>query len=93
MICLSVTRDYCLNLFNKSEVQATEVNGVYIMVCTLPNGFNITRYGGSFDYCKEEILKQICEYEEYIAYDKKYYGYDLDEEYVDESYKYGDSYE
>lgn len=81
MICLS--RDYCLNLFNKSEVQATEVNGVYIMVCTLPSGFTITEHGGSFDYCKEEILKKIYDYEQYMAYDKRYYGYDLEEEFID----------
>lgn len=80
---MSPTYEYCLNLFNKSNVQATETKGVHIIVCELPNGFVITKVGGSFDFCKEEVMKQIAEYETYLAYDKKYYGYDLEEEFID----------
>lgn len=79
-----MSKDYCINLFNKSDVQATETRGVHVMVCTLPSGFTITKVGSSFLYCKEEIIKKIYNYEKYMELDKKYYGYDLEEEFINE---------
>lgn len=79
-----MTRNYCLNLYNKSIIEVTENRGVYIMICTLPSGFMITEVSDSYSHCKERVLDRIEDYENYLEMDKKYYDYELENEYYEE---------
>ena len=79
-----MTRNYCLNLYNKSTIEVTENRGVYIMMCTLPSGFLITEVSDSYSRCKERVLDRIEDYENYLEMDKRHYDYELENEYYDE---------
>lgn len=80
-----ITDNYVNNIFNRS-ITDLETNGeFYILTTILPNGYTLSVSRTSPESCVSWTKQKIKELEGYLERDKVFYGYDLAEEFVDES--------
>lgn len=77
----NVSYDYVNNIYSRSNI-SLETNGeCYIMKLTLPNSFVLCIVGNDTRHCAELAKEKIRELESYLETDKKFYNYDLGNEY------------
>lgn len=76
-----ISDNYINNIYNRSIVDF-ETNGeTYIIKVTLPNSYVLCIVGESIEQCVRMAKDKIRELELYLETDKKYYNYDLGNEY------------
>lgn len=76
-----MTDNYIQNIFDRSNT-SLETNGeVYVLITTLPNSYVLSTVGKSVEHCTRLVKEKIRELESYLELDKKYYNYDLQNEY------------
>lgn len=79
-----VTKAYVENIFNKSEIEyGMFFDTLYVMAVKLPNkSYFISISEDSYEDCKDDLIEQIRDYENYIERDKEHYDMLYGNEYV-----------
>lgn len=79
-----ISSAYIQNVLDKSEIIIDKINDQCLMGIMLPNTFVMNIVGRDERDCYSLAKCRIGELESYLEKDKKYYNYDLEEEFISE---------